>query len=179
MTMGYHTHKGNGQLSKPNIILLHTYNLGSVVFTWSILSWIMHKNSSFDCTNFVFQVWYKFLHDSWCQICFYNLASYSRTSLLFFPNLDIKSFGDSQIVHFVNMNFHFCTSTFKWCLFLNLLIANWEIRSMFNSLLICKPTNTIYIYKAFHDRCMSPNIYWKIHFNFPKTSFSWRTPNSR
>ncbi len=75
-----------------NIILLHTYNLGNAIFAWSILSWIIHRNSSFDCINFVFQVWYKFLHDSWCKVCFLSFASYFKTSLLLFPNLDIKSF---------------------------------------------------------------------------------------
>jgi hypothetical protein len=91
-----------GNCPRPNIILLHTCNLGNIVFTWSILSWIMHKNSSFDHIDFVLQVWYKFLYDYCYRICFLNFTSYFKTSLLFFPNLDIKSFRDSQIVHFVN-----------------------------------------------------------------------------
>jgi hypothetical protein len=37
----------------------------------------------------------------------------------------------------------------------------------------------IYIYKAFHDRCMSPNIHSKMHFNFLKTIFWWRTVGDR
>jgi hypothetical protein len=45
--------------------------------------------------------------------------------LLFFPNSDIKSFRDSQIVLFTNKDPCFRTSTFKWCHLLNLLIANW------------------------------------------------------
>jgi hypothetical protein len=84
-----------GNCLSPNIILLHTYNLRSAIFAWSILSWIMQKNSSFNCTNSVLQVWYKFLHDSWCKICFFSFTSYSTASLLFFPNLDIKSLKDS------------------------------------------------------------------------------------
>ncbi len=141
MTMCYHTHKGNGQLSKPKYHFLHTYNLGSTVFAWSILSWIMHRNSSFNCINSILQVWYNFLYDFWCKICFLSFASYFRASLLFFPNLDIKSFRYSHIVHFTNTNPHLGTSTFRWCLFFNLLIANWEIPPMFNSLFICQLTN--------------------------------------
>jgi hypothetical protein len=76
------------------------------------------------------------------MICFLNFASYFRTSLLLFPNLDIRSFRDSQTMHFANIDPHFCTSTFKWCLFLNLLIANWKIPLMFNSMFISQPTNT-------------------------------------
>jgi hypothetical protein len=45
-----------GSCPSLDIILLHTYNLGRAIFAWSILSWIMHRNSSFDCTNFVFQI---------------------------------------------------------------------------------------------------------------------------
>jgi hypothetical protein len=130
-----------GNCPMPNIILLHTCNLGNIVFAWSILSWIMHKNSSFNRSDFILQIWYKFLHDSWCRICFIKFASYFRASLLCFLNLDIKSFRDSQIMHFTNTNPHFHTLTFKWCFFLNLLIVNWEIFPMFNSLLIYKPTN--------------------------------------
>ncbi len=84
-----------GNCPRPNIILLHTYNLGSIVFAQSILSWIMHRNSSFDCIDSILQVWYKFLHDSWCRISFLSFASYFKASLLFFANLDIKSFRDS------------------------------------------------------------------------------------
>jgi hypothetical protein len=62
--------------------------------------------------------------------------------LPFFPNLNIKSFMDSQTGHFANTNPYFCTSTFKWCLLLNMFITNWEIALMFNSLFICHPTNT-------------------------------------
>jgi len=45
-----------GNYLSPDIILLHTCSLGSEVFAWSILSWIMHRNSSFDYTNFVLQM---------------------------------------------------------------------------------------------------------------------------
>jgi hypothetical protein len=131
-----------GNFLSPNIILLHIYNLGSIVFAWSIFSWIMHRNSPFDCTNSVLQVWYKFLLDSWCKICFFSFTSYFITSLLFFPNLDIKSFKDFQTMHFANTYPHFCTSSFKWCIFLNLFIAYWEIPPMLNSLFIFQPTNT-------------------------------------
>jgi hypothetical protein len=55
------------------IILLAIWNLGSVVFAWSILSWIMHKNSFLDHTHFNLWVWYKLLHDSWCNMCFFQL----------------------------------------------------------------------------------------------------------
>jgi len=80
-----------GNCPSPYIILLQTCNLGSEVFTWSILSWIMHKNSSFDHTNYVFQVWYKFIHDYWCKICFFSFPSYSITSLLFLPTFVITN----------------------------------------------------------------------------------------
>jgi hypothetical protein len=83
-----------GNCPSLDIILLHICNLRSIVFAWSILSWIMHRNSSIDHTNYVLQVWYKFPHDFWCNICFFNFASYSRASLLFFPNLVIKSSKD-------------------------------------------------------------------------------------
>jgi hypothetical protein len=102
-----------GNCPSSYIILLHTYNLGSTIFAWSILSWIMYRNASFDCTDFVLQIWYNFLHDSWCKISFLSFASYSKTSLLLFPNLDIKSFKDSQIMHFANIDPHFHTSTFN------------------------------------------------------------------
>jgi len=154
------TIKVMGNCLRPNIILLHTYNLKSTVFAWSILSWIMHKNSSFDLTNFVLQVCYKFLHDFWCRICFFSFTTYFRTSLLFFPNLDIKSFMDSQIVHFTNTNPHFHTSTFKWCFSFNLLITNWKIPPMVNSLLICHPTN---IKKQRNIRLSTINIYPHIY----------------
>ncbi len=51
-----------GNYPRPNIILLHTYNLGSTIFAWSILSWILHRKSLFDDIDFIFQVWYKNLH---------------------------------------------------------------------------------------------------------------------
>ncbi len=139
--MHYHTCKGDGQLSKPKCHLLHIYNLGNTIFAWFILSWIIHRNSSFNRINFVLQVWYKFLHDSWYNICFFSLASYFIVSLLLFPNLDIKSFKDSQTMHFAKTKPCFQTLTFKWCLFLNLFIAYWKIFLMFNSLFICQPTN--------------------------------------
>jgi hypothetical protein len=126
---------------RPNIILLHICNLRSIVFAWSTLSWILHRNSSFDHTNFILQVWYKFLHDSWCMICFLNFASYSRASLLFFPNLDIVLQGFTNNA-FGKHSPRFHTLTFKWCLFFNLLITYWEIFPMFNSLLIYQPTKT-------------------------------------
>ncbi len=59
-----------GNCLNPNIILLHTCNLGCVVFAWSILSWLMHRNSSFNCTNSLLQVWYKFLYDFLVQDMF-------------------------------------------------------------------------------------------------------------
>jgi hypothetical protein len=135
------TCKGMGNCPSLDIILLHTYNLGNVVFTWSILSWLMHRNSSINHTDFILQIWWV---STWflVQICFLIFASYSKPSLLFFPNLDIKSFGYSQIVHSTNTNPYFHTSTLRWCLFLNLFIANWKIPPMFNSLFICQPTNT-------------------------------------
>jgi hypothetical protein len=46
--------------------------------------------------------------------------------------------SNSHIIHFTKIDPLFHTSTLKWCLFLNLLIANGEIPSMFNSLLIYK-----------------------------------------
>ncbi len=145
---------------RPNIILLHTCNLGNVVFPWFILSWTMHKNSSFNFSNSIFQVWYKFLHDYWCRICFLSFASYFRTSLLFFPNLDIRFFKDSQTMHFANIGPCFCTSTFKWCLFLNLVIANWKMPPTLNSLLIFHPTNTK---KQRYSRLSTIDVYSHIY----------------
>ncbi len=107
----------------PNIILLQTCNLGSATFAWSILSWIMHRNSSFDRINYVLQMWYKFLHNFWCKICFLNFPSYSISSLLFIPTFDIKSLRDSQIVHLAKTDPCFHTLTFQWCLFLNLFMV--------------------------------------------------------
>jgi hypothetical protein len=69
-----------GNCPSPQIILFATYNLGGAIFTWPILSWITHKNSSFSHTNSDLQVWYKLLHDSWCKRCFSNFNSYSLTS---------------------------------------------------------------------------------------------------
>jgi hypothetical protein len=64
-----------GNCPRLNIILLHTYNLGNAVFAWFILSWIMHKNSSFNRIESL-QIWYKFLYDSWCKICFLCFTPY-------------------------------------------------------------------------------------------------------
>ncbi len=111
-------------------------NLGNAVSTWSILSWITHKNSSLECKDSDLQLWYKLLHNFWCKRCFFNHISYFLASLLFFPNFDIKSLNDSQIVHFVKIDLFFLTSTLKWYLFLNMLITNWKIPPMFNSLFI-------------------------------------------
>jgi hypothetical protein len=130
-----------GNCPSLDIILLHICNLGRVVFTWSILSWTVHMNSSFDWTNFVFHVWYKLIHDYWCRMCFISFISYSISLLLCFPNLNIKSLRDSQTLHFAKTNLHLCTSMLRWCLFLNLLIIDWEIPLMLNSLLICDNTN--------------------------------------
>ncbi len=137
MTMHYHTNEGNGLFPSPKIILFFIWNLRSVIFAWSIFSWITHRNSSLDYTNFDLQVWYKLLQDSWCNICFLNFNSYSFASLLFLPNLDIKSFNDSHIVHLANINLLFQTSTLRWCLFSNMFIDNWNILPMFNFLFTC------------------------------------------
>jgi hypothetical protein len=123
-----------GNCPSLNITLLHTCNLGNVVFAWSILSWIMHRNSSFNHTNFVFQVCYKFLHDFWCKICFLSFPHILEPHCYSFP------IWISSLQGFTNSAFYkhepcFRTSTFTWCLFLNLFIANWEIPPMFNSLL--------------------------------------------
>ncbi len=101
-----------GNYASPNIILLQICNLGNVIFMWSILSWIMHRNSSFNRTDSVLQVWYKFLQDSWCKICFFSFPSYSIASLLFLPTFNIKFLRDSQTMHLVKIDFHFRTSTF-------------------------------------------------------------------
>ncbi len=58
--------------------------------------------------------------------------------MMLFTNFDINSFSDSHIVHFAKIEPFFLTSTLKWCLLLNLIITNYEIPLMFNSLLICK-----------------------------------------
>ncbi len=127
----------------PKIILLATWNLKSAIFAWSNLSWITHKNSSFDRTNSNFQIWYMFLHESWCKICFINFNSYSFASLLLFPNFNIKSVKDSHTLHFAKIKPLFHTSTLRWCFFLNLPIINWKIPPMFNSLFICIENNWI------------------------------------
>jgi hypothetical protein len=35
----------------------------------------------------------------------------------------------------------------RWCFFLNQLMANWEISSMFNSLLICKTQYNLLVFQ--------------------------------
>jgi len=151
--------------SKPIYDLLQTCNLGSAIFLWSILSWIMHRSWFFNCTNYIHQMWYKFLHDSWCKICFLSFPSYSITSSLFLPTFDIKSLRDSQIVHLANTNLHFRTLTFWWCLFLNLLMANWKIPPMLNSLFICN--NTIWKQRKFMFAIINAPLYTlKISFQF-------------
>jgi hypothetical protein len=122
----------------PQIILFATCNLGNAVFTWSILSWIMHRNSYLECKYLDLQVWYNLLDNFWCKRCFFNFNWYSLASLLLFPNFDIKSFSDLHVVHFVNIEPLFLTSTLKWCFFFNLLIVNYKISPMFNSLFIYK-----------------------------------------
>jgi hypothetical protein len=138
-----HVHVLTGNCPSPKIILLQIYSLGNAIFARSNLSWIMHRNSSFDHIDYVFHVWYKLSHHSWCKMCFLGFTSYSIASLRCFPNLDIKSLRDSQTMHFVKTNLHFHTSTLKWCLFFNLFVVDWEIPPMFNSLLTCNNTNKI------------------------------------
>jgi hypothetical protein len=82
-----------GNCPSPQIILFATYNLGNAILSWSILSWITHRNSSFKHTNLDLQVWYKLLHNSWCKRCFFNFRSYSLASLLFFPNFEFINVG--------------------------------------------------------------------------------------
>ncbi len=125
-------------MGSSQIILFTTYNLRSANFKWSILSWITHRNSSLDHIDSNLQIWYKLLHNSWCKKCFLNFNSYSLASLLFLTNFDIKSFSDLHILHFAKTKPLFFTSTLRWCLFLNLLIIDYEIPQMFNSLLIYK-----------------------------------------
>ncbi len=139
MTMSYHIRQHNGQLSKPrNHFVCHLQPWECSFHMWSILSWITHRNSYLECTYLDLQVWYKLLHNFWCKRCFFNFSPYSFTSLLFFPNFDIKSFNDSHTVHFINIEPLFLASTLKWCFFFNLLIINYKIPPMFNSLLIYK-----------------------------------------
>jgi hypothetical protein len=45
-----------GSWPNPIIILFFTSNLGMVVLEWSILLWMMHRNSSFDRTDSIFQL---------------------------------------------------------------------------------------------------------------------------
>jgi hypothetical protein len=123
-------------MGSPQIIFFATYNLRSAIFKWSIFSWITHKNSSLDYIDLNLQIWYKLLHNTWCKICFLSFNSYFLASLLFLANFDIKSFSDLHIIHFAKTKPFFLTSTLRWCLFLNLLIVDYEIPQMFNSLLI-------------------------------------------
>jgi hypothetical protein len=124
MSMHYHTARVMGNCPSPNIILLQTCNLGNVIFARSILSWIMHRNSSFNHTNSILHMWYKFLHDFWCKICFLSFSSYLIASLLFLPTFDIKFLRDSQIVHLAKTDLRFHTLTFRWYLFFNLFMAD-------------------------------------------------------
>jgi hypothetical protein len=145
------------------IILLYICSLGSVIFAWSILSWMMHRNFSFDRSDFVRHAWYNFLH-IWYKMYFLSFISYSITLLLCFPNLDIKSLNDSQIIYFMKTNPHFCTSTLKWCIFLKLFILSWEIHPMFISLIIYNNANkSINQIKLQENGCpnnwMFPNIW--------------------
>jgi hypothetical protein len=112
-----------GNCPSPQINLFTTCNLGSVVFAWSILSWITQRKSFLDYTNLGFQVSYKLLHDFWCKRCFLNFNLYSLASLLFLSNFDKKSFNDSHTIHFAKTKPLFFTSTLRWCLFLNMLIT--------------------------------------------------------
>jgi hypothetical protein len=146
-----------GNCLNPNMILLQTCNLDKAVFSRSILSWIMHRNSSFNRINFIFQMWYTIFHDFWCKICFLSFYSYLITSLLFLPTFDIKSLRDSQIVHLAKIDLPFWTSTFRWFPFLNLFMAYWKIPLMLNSLLICN--KTIWKQKKFRFMIINAPIY--------------------
>ncbi len=57
VSMGYHPYKSNRQLSKPRNHFVTHLEPWKNSFVWSILSWITHKNSSFDWTDFVLHVW--------------------------------------------------------------------------------------------------------------------------
>ncbi len=115
----------------PKIILLATWNFGSVVFTWSILSWITHKFWSLSMV----QAFAWFLMQN---VLFSTLVHILLHHYYFFPNFNIKSLKDSHTIHFTKTYPLFCRFVLKWCLFLNLFIVDWEIPSMFNFLLICK-----------------------------------------
>ncbi len=126
-----------GNYPSPQIILFTTYNFGSVVFTQSILLWIMHN------LKFIFGP-HKLKPLSMVQASrqllmqevFLQLQFIFFPSLLFLPNFDLNSFSDSHTIHFAKIEPLFLTSTFRWCLFLNLLITDCEIPPMLNSLLI-------------------------------------------
>jgi len=126
----------------PDIILLHTCNLGSAIFAWSILSWIIHKNSSFDRIDFVFQVRYKILHDFWCRICFLALFHTLKPHYYSFPIWISSPSGIHKQCILQTQTPTFALFTFRWCLFFNLFIVDWKIPPMFNSLFICQPKNT-------------------------------------
>jgi len=135
MTMNYHTYQHNGQFSKlTNHFVCH---LQPWERSFGIIHFVM-DNASLDLTDLHLQLWYNLLHDSCYKRCFLNFISYFLISLLFLPNFDIKSFSDSHKEHFAKIEPFFITSTLKWCLFFNLLIAKCEIFPMFNSLLNCE-----------------------------------------
>jgi hypothetical protein len=69
---------------------------------------------------------------------FFKLQFILLCITIFFLDFNIKSLRDSHIIHFAKIERFFITSTLKWCIFLNLLIIDWEIPPMFNSLIICK-----------------------------------------
>jgi hypothetical protein len=89
------------------IILLVIWSLGNAIFAWSILLWITYRIESLEGTNSNLQIWYKFLHYSWCKLYFFNFSSYSFALLFVFLNLEIKSFRDSHIIHFAKTNLCF------------------------------------------------------------------------
>ncbi len=82
-----------GNCPSPNIILLYTCSLRKVVFAWSILSWITHRNSSFYQTNSILHVWYKFLHGRHViyTVTFYPCFHTSTLKWCFFFNLFIAN----------------------------------------------------------------------------------------
>jgi hypothetical protein len=73
-----------GNYPSLDTILFFTWSQGKVVLKWSILSWITHKKSSFDCTDLTLQVWYRRQQDSWWILCFFNLISCSSHKGCFF-----------------------------------------------------------------------------------------------
>jgi hypothetical protein len=116
--------------------LFTTSNLGNAVFTWSILSWITQRSSSLDCIDWTAKYGISFYMTFDARGVFPTSIHILSHHYCSFPILILNPLVICTYYILQKRSLFFFTSTLKWCLFFNLLIVDYEIPLMLNSLLI-------------------------------------------